>query len=101
MNNNTEYVGVMERQSGEVIWSPIANGGFELEEAPKGEEDEDVENGDGNGNYGCENDRSNNNNKTNIKSKKWCWKPSIPTAVHSVENDLSDSTFREYMIEIK
>ncbi|OEU11769.1 hypothetical protein FRACYDRAFT_244892 [Fragilariopsis cylindrus CCMP1102] len=101
-NNNTEYVGVMERQSGEVIWSPIANGGFELEEAQQVVEEDDVENGDGDGNYGCcENDKGNNNNNNNIKGKKWCWKPSIPTAVHSVENDLSDSTFREYMIEIK
>jgi hypothetical protein len=101
MNNNTEYVGVMERQSGEVIWSPIANGGFELDEEQKVVEEDDVENGDGTGTgNSCEKEKINNKNK-NCRSKKWCWKPSIPTAVHSVENDLADSTFREYMIEIK
>jgi len=60
--NGTEHVCFLERQSGEVIWSPIANGGFE------------------------------DGSET---------KPDTPKAVHSVENDFSNSTFREYLIELK
>mmetsp|Transcript_26835 Transcript_26835/g.53579 ORF Transcript_26835/g.53579 Transcript_26835/m.53579 type:complete len:243 (+) Transcript_26835:228-956(+) len=60
--DDTELVCLMERQSGEVIWSSISNGGFE--------EDSEI-------------------------------KLSIPKAVHSVENDCTDSKFREYMIELK